>query len=125
MPEHTQNPGNFRREFCSDENAEFIAGPLPDIPDTTVWKELMALWRKMRAVHKSSHDPSDDEIKQYENWVVAFQEKIFGQKWVPIANQIHRLTHMVAFMKNKSVRSIGAYSLEDFNPVTNTIIYTI
>ena len=112
LPEITQYPGNFAREFCDPANTAFIRNPLPNIPDTEVWNELMTLWRKMRSVHKPSEDPSDEEIAQYKSWVIEFQEKIFSLKWVPVANQIHRCCHVAFFMQSKSIRSIGAYSLE-------------
>ena len=107
-----QCPGNFFREFMDEANKDFVREPLPDIPDSMVWIDLMALWRNMRAIHKSSKDPSDNDIELYKAWVVEFQEKIFSLKWVPVANQIHRLSHLAFFMQSKPIRSIGAYSLE-------------
>ena len=95
-----------------EANKDFVKEPLPSIPDTTVWNDVMELWRKMRAIHKSSKDPTDDEIEQFRTWVIEFQEKIFSLKWVPVANQIHRLSHLAFFMQSKPIRSIGAYSLE-------------
>ena len=112
LPEITQNPGNFAREFCDESNADFIKQPLPEILDTEIWIDLMKLWRKMRSVHKRKEDPSDDEVKLFKSWVVEFQEKFFSLKWVPAANQIHRLSHIAFFMQSSSIRSIGAYSLE-------------
>lgn len=112
LAEITQNPGNFAREFCHQDNAEYIRQPLPDIPDTETWNSCMQLWRNLRKIHKSNQDPSDEEIDQYTNWVIEFQEKLFSLKWVPVANQVHRLSHIAYFMRTKSIRSIGAYSLE-------------
>merc|ERR1712096_155512 len=68
--------------------------------------------RNMRSVHKRKEDPSDDGVKLFKSWVVEFQEKFFSLKWVPAANQIHRLSHIAFFMQSSSIRSIGAYSLE-------------
>ena len=100
------------REFCEERNSDFIKKPLPDITDTKVWEECMELWRKMRSIHKSSKDPSDEEIDQFTNWVSLFQEKISSLTWVPAPNQVHRLTHLGFFMQSKPIKSIGAYSLE-------------
>jgi hypothetical protein len=112
LPELTQCPGNFFREYMDEANKEFVKEPLPNVPDTTTWNDLMELWRKMRAIHKSSKDPTDDEIEQFKTWVIEFQEKIFSLSWVPVANQIHRLSHLAFFMQSKPIKSIGAYSLE-------------
>ena len=112
LPELTQCPDNFFREYLDEANKDFVREPLPDIHDTMVWNDLMCLWRKMRGIHKSNRDPTDDEINQFKSWVIEFQEKIFSLKWVPVANQIHRLSHIAFFMQTKPIRSIGAYSLE-------------
>ena len=112
LPELTQCPGNFAREFLDECNADFVRKPLPDIPEADTWNELMELWRKMRSIHKSSRDPTDEEIGQFKSWVISFQEKIFSFQWVPVANQIHRLSHIAFFMQTKPIRSLGAYSLE-------------
>lgn len=122
LPEITQNPGNFAREYCDQSNAVFIREPLPDIPDTENWEECMTRWRKMREIHKSNMDPSDEQIVQYTSWVREFQEKLFSLKWVPVANQVHRLTHLAYFMKVKPIRSIGAYSLEGNDPMLSYLI---
>ena len=42
---------------------------------------------------------------------VQVQEKIFSLKWVPAANQVHRLSHLAFFMQSREVKSIGAFSL--------------
>ena len=112
LPEMTQCPGNFYREFMAEENKNFVAEPLPKIPETDTWKAVMELWRKMRAIHKSSNDPTDDEISEYKSLVIEFQKKLFSFEWVPVANQIHRISHIAFFMLNKKIRSVGAYSLE-------------
>lgn len=112
LPELTQNPGNFAREFCDENNAEFIRQPLPDIPDTETWNDLMKFWRNMRSVHKRKEDPTDDDIELFKSWVIEFQEKFSSLKWVPAANQIHRLSHLAFFMQSRPIKSIGAYSLE-------------
>jgi hypothetical protein len=112
LPELTQNPGNFAREYCKEENADFIKEPLPDINDTHVWSELMILWRLMRSVHKSNVDPTDEDVARFIHWAEKFQELFFSLKWVPAANQIHRLSHIAFFMQSRVFKSIGAFSLE-------------
>ena len=112
LPEFSQNPVNFARKFNDEKNAEHILKPLPDIPDTHIWKDLMILWRRMRAIHKSNRDPSSENISSYKESVINFQEKLSSLKWVPLANQIHRLCHVAYFMENSAIRSVGAFSLE-------------
>ena len=112
MPEITQNPGNFAREYCDEKNAAFIREPLPHIPDTETWAECMSLWRRMREIHKSNSDHTDEQVEVYIELVKEFPENLFSLKRVPVANQVHRLSHLAYFMKNKPIRSIGAYSLE-------------
>ena len=112
LPELTQNPGNFAREYCDPSNAIFIREPLPNIPDSNTWNDCMELWRKLRTVHKSSTDPKPAEVQKYKTWVASFLQKITSLKWVPTANQIHRLIHLPFFMENGSITSIGAFSLE-------------
>ena len=85
---------------------------MPDIHDTRVWSELMILWRLMRSVHKSNEDPTDEDVARFIKWVEKFQELFFSLKWVPAANQIHRLSHLAFFMQSRSFKSIGAFSLE-------------
>ena len=112
LPEMTQCPGNFYREFMAEENTNFVAEPLPSITETEKWKTVMELWRKMRAIHKSSNDPTDAEISEYKLLAIEFQKTLFSFKWVPVANQIHRISHIAFFMQNKIIGSLGAYSLE-------------
>ena len=96
---------------------------MPNIDDTVVLKDMMTLWRKMRTIHKSNKDPSNEEFIQYKVMLTEFQEKFASLMWVPLPNQVHRLCHVaffisVAFFMESSVsslKSIGAYSLEGRN----------
>ena len=112
LPELTQFPGNFAREFCAQENASFVSDPLPDCDEKITWKRLMVLWRCMRSIHKSNKDPSVDDIELFRVFSIEFQEKIYSLRWVPPANQVHRLSHLAFFMQSREVKSIGAFSLE-------------
>ena len=112
LPELTQFPGNFAREFVAPENAEFISEPLPQCDEKKTWLRLMVLWRCMRSIHKSNRDPSVEDIELFRHLAIEFQEKIYSLTWVPPANQVHRLSHVAFFMQSREVKSIGAYSLE-------------
>ena len=112
LPELTQFPGNFAREFCEEDNREFVSAPLPDCPEKETWKRLMTLWRSMRIIHKSKSDPTIEQIDLFKLFATEFQEKVYSFKWVSPANQVHRLSHLAYFMQSREVRSIGAFSLE-------------
>jgi hypothetical protein len=112
LPELTQFPGNFCREFCDEKNSEFIKEPLPTCPQKITWCRLMVLWRAMRMIHKSNSDPTVEQISLFSVMAKEFQEKIYSLQWVPAANQVHRLAHVAYFMQSREVRSIGAFSLE-------------
>ena len=112
LPELTQFPGNFAREFCADENKNFIIDPLPDCPEKNTWQRLMTLWRSMRSIHKSNENPTLENIELFKLMVVEFQELIYSFKWVPPANQVHRLSHVAFFMQSRELSSVGAMSLE-------------
>ena len=112
LPELTQFPGNFAREFCALENAQFISDPLPKCPAKLIWVRLMQLWRCMRQIHKSNTDPSLQAIEMFKVMVIEFQEKLYSFLWVPPANQVHRLSHLAFFMQSRELSSIGAFSLE-------------
>ena len=51
IPDITQMPGNFCREYCDEQNAELILEPLPTCDAKTDFKTLMELWRKIRSIH--------------------------------------------------------------------------
>ena len=112
LPELTQFPGNFAREFCAAENANFISDPLPDCAEKKTWDRLMVLWRCMRSIHKSNEEPSAENIELFRLFAVEFQEKVYSFTWVPPANQVHRLSHVAFFMQSRDVKSVGAFSLE-------------
>ena len=112
LPELTQFPGNFSREYCTDENKDIISDPLPKCPEKKTWMRLMTLWRCMRSILKSNADPSLQSIELFKLMVTEFQEKLYSLKWVPAANQVHRLSHVAFFMQSRELNSIGAMSLE-------------
>ena len=112
LPEVTQFPGNFAREYCDMKNAAFISDPLPDCAEKVTWMRLMTLWRSMRQIHKSNSDPTLEQIELFEVMALEFQKKLYSFKWVPPANQVARLSHLAYFMQAREVRSIGAFSLE-------------
>ena len=66
----------------------------------------------MRSIHRKTEDPTDEEVNMFKTGVVEFQEKFYSLKWVPAANQIHRLSHLAFFMQSRTLKSIGAFSLE-------------
>ena len=90
---------------------------MPNIDDTVVLKDMMTLWRKMRTIHKSNKDPSNEEVIQYKVMLTELQEKFASLTWVPLPNQVHRLCHVAFFMESSvsSLKSVGAYSLESRN----------
>ena len=90
---------------------------MPNIDDTVVLKDMMTLWRKMRTIHKSNKDPSNEEFIQYKVMLTEFQEKFASLMWVPLPNQVHRLCHVAFFMESSvsSLKSVGAYSLEAYS----------
>ena len=66
----------------------------------------------MRAIHKSNQDPTVEDIDKFRVLAIEFQELLYSFKWVPAANQVHRLSHVAFFMQSREVSSIGAFSLE-------------
>ena len=112
LPELTQFPGNFAREYCLEDNAEFILEPLPECPEKQTFKSLMSLWRMMRTIHKSKADPTAEQIDLFSSWAHEFQERIYSLQWVNPANQVHRLSHLAYFIQSRELKSIGAFSME-------------
>ena len=112
IPDLTQMPGNFCREFCSDQNKDLILQPLPNCDAKSNFGVLMIIWRELRSIHKKTN-PTEAEIDNYPNLVRRFLQ-LLAQKfpWFkPFPNQFHRLTHNFYFMTNDE-NSLGAKSLE-------------
>ena len=112
IPEVTQMPGNFCREFCAEENKTFILNPLPECQAKADFAHLMDLWRKIRSTHKKSK-PTDQEIKEYPKFVKQFLEDLDSKfSWFkPLPNQFHRIEHNSFFLQNDR-NSLGVKSLE-------------
>ena len=113
MPNITQMPGNFCREFCSEQNAQLILEPLPDCEAKTNYAILMDLWRTLRSIHKSSN-PTEAEIDEYPDFVRRFLQHLDRKfEWFkPFPNQFHRLSHNFHFMVSKDNNPLGVKSLE-------------
>ena len=112
IPEITQMPGNFCREYSAEENSELILESLPDCTAKTHFTTLMKIWRELRSTHKKTN-PSEQAIDEYPNLVRRFFQLLDRQfPWFkPFPNQFHRLSHNFYFMTVDN-NSLGVKSLE-------------
>ena len=69
IPDLTQMPGNFCREFSSEENKHLILKPLPECLAKQKFADVMDLWRKLRRTHKKTN-PSENYRKLKRNAIV-------------------------------------------------------
>ena len=105
-------PGNFCREFSSEQNKDLILGPLPECDAKSQFAALMMLWRELRSIQKKTN-PTEAEVDNYPNLVRRFH-KLLNTKfsWFePFPNQFHRLSHNFFFMTVDG-NSLGTKSLE-------------
>ena len=112
IPEITQMPGNFCREFSSEENKDLILAPLPQCEAKTSFAQLMDLWRTIRSTHKKTN-PTEGELDEYPNLVRRFLKLLNKEfSWFkPLPNTFHRLSHNFHFM-TIDANSLGVKSLE-------------
>ena len=112
IPEITQMPGNFCREFCDAENKDLIVAPLPNCEAKNNFSLLMIIFRELRSIHKKT-SPTESEVDEYPDLVRRFFQLLDRKfPWFkPFPNQFHRLAHNFHFM-SVDQNSLGVKSLE-------------